>query len=746
MSRLSFPSLFWPPGARRANADAARGKAWNAALNRLPAGKREEFERRLRGDLPASFGEAVIAYKRKLAEDRSPIATRKASQATLEVLAQAVPELLTGSADLTPSNNTKVAATPEIGPSSYAGRYIHWGVREHGMAAAVNGIALHGGFIPSGASFLTFSDYCRPALRLSALMGIRAIEVFTHDSIGLGEDGPTHQPVEHLAALRAIPNLLVFRPADRTETLECWQLALQAKTSPSILALTRQNLPTVRNEFTPENLSAAGAYELAPAEGGPAKVSIFASGSEVSIALDARSILAEQGIATRVVSVPCMDLFLQQDRDQRQKIIGDAPVRVGVEAAVRQGWDAIIGEDGIFIGMTGFWRQRALQGCLQLFQHYAGSRRRGRDAALQQLTRANNNPHAKRDSAAPAGPPAEKEKQWRLESLSTDLAASAAISCARLPNQSARTFRLSSINDLGPVETNAHLLRFDSVHGRFPGDIKVAGDSIDYGEGPVKVTAIRDPRELPHKELAVDIALECTGFFTSKDKAAAHLKAGAKRVLISAAADHADLTVVFGVNHAKLTKDHLIVSNASCTTNCLAPVAKILNDAIGIETGFMTTIHSYTGDQPVLDTMHKDLYRARAAALSMIPTSTGAARAIGLVLPELNGKLDGAAIRVPTPNVSVVDFKFVAKRKTTADEIKDTVKRASENQLKGILTFTESPNVSADFNHDPHSSIFHMDQTRVMEGTFVRVLSWYDNEWGFSNRMIDVAAAMGKLI
>ena len=313
--------------------------------------------------------------------------------------------------------------------------------------------------------------------------------------------------------------------------------------------------------------------------------------------------------------------------------------------------------------------------------------------------------------------------------------------------ESKRTdIQVVAINDLGPVETNAHLLRFDSVHGRFPGEIKVAGDSIDYGEGPIKVTATRDPRDLPHRELAVDIALECTGFFTSKDKASAHLKAGAKRVLISAAADHADLTVVFGVNHAMLTKDHLVVSNASCTTNCLAPVAKILNDAIGIESGFMTTIHSYTGDQPVLDTMHRDLYRARAAALSMIPTSTGAARAIGLVLPELNGKLDGAAIRVPTPNVSVVDFKFVAKRKTTAGEIEDTVKRASESQLKGILTFTESQNVSADFNHDPHSSIFHMDQTRVIGGTFVRIMSWYDNEWGFSNRMIDVAAAMGKVI
>ncbi|QBR71553.1 type I glyceraldehyde-3-phosphate dehydrogenase [Beijerinckiaceae bacterium] len=309
-----------------------------------------------------------------------------------------------------------------------------------------------------------------------------------------------------------------------------------------------------------------------------------------------------------------------------------------------------------------------------------------------------------------------------------------------------KDIQVVAINDLGPVETNAHLLRFDSVHGRFPGIITVTSDSIDYGDGPIKVTAIRDPLELPHRELNVDIALECTGLFTSREKAAAHLKAGAKRVLISAPGDHADLTVVFGVNHDKLTKDHLVVSNASCTTNCLAPVVKVLHDAIGIEKGFMTTVHSYTGDQPTLDTMHKDLYRGRAAALSMIPTSTGAAKAVGLVLPELNGKLDGAAIRVPTPNVSVIDFKFVAKRATTTDEIKETVKRASEQQLKGILTFTESPNVSADFNHDSHSSIFHMDQTRVMEETFVRVMSWYDNEWGYSNRMIDTAVAMGKLV
>jgi glyceraldehyde 3-phosphate dehydrogenase len=303
-----------------------------------------------------------------------------------------------------------------------------------------------------------------------------------------------------------------------------------------------------------------------------------------------------------------------------------------------------------------------------------------------------------------------------------------------------------AINDLGPVETNAHLLRFDSVHGRFPGEVTVKGDSISLGNGAIKVTAVKDPSTLPWKDLGIDITLECTGIFTARDKASAHLTSGAKKVLISAPAEGADLTVVYGVNHDKLTKNHKVVSNASCTTNCLAPVAKVLNDAVGIDKGFMTTIHSYTGDQPVLDTMHKDLYRARAAALSMIPTSTGAAKAVGLVLPELNGKLDGVAIRVPTPNVSVIDFKFVAKRATTKDEINGAVKRASEQQLKGILSFTDAPNVSSDFNHDPHSSIFHMDQTKVMDGTFVRVMSWYDNEWGFSNRMADTAVAMGKLL
>jgi len=311
--------------------------------------------------------------------------------------------------------------------------------------------------------------------------------------------------------------------------------------------------------------------------------------------------------------------------------------------------------------------------------------------------------------------------------------------------ESGRTdIEVVAINDLGPVETNAHLMRFDSVHGRFPGEVTVKGSTIDVGRGPIEVTAIRDPKELPWGN--VDIALECTGIFTDRPKAALHLENGSKRVLVSAPAGGADKTIVFGVNHDVLSAEDLVVSNASCTTNCLSPVAKVLNDAIGIKRGFMTTIHSYTGDQPTLDTMHKDLYRSRAAALSMIPTSTGAAKAVGLVLPELAGKLDGVAIRVPTPNVSAVDLTFEARRATSIDEINAALSAAAaEGPLKGILGVTTDKNVSIDFNHDRRSSIVALDQTKVLEGTMVRVLAWYDNEWGFSCRMLDTAAAIGKL-
>ena len=309
-----------------------------------------------------------------------------------------------------------------------------------------------------------------------------------------------------------------------------------------------------------------------------------------------------------------------------------------------------------------------------------------------------------------------------------------------------RDIEVVAINDLGPIETNAHLLRFDSTHGRYPGVVTVKDDTIDAGMGPIACTAIRDPAQLLHKAHGVDIVLECTGLFTSKEKAAAHLQAGAKRVLISAPADGADKTIVFGVNHDILGADDVIVSNGSCTTNCLAPVAKVLHELCGIERGYMTTIHSYTGDQPTLDTLHKDLYRGRGAAQSMIPTTTGAAKAVGLVMPELAGKLDGSSIRVPTANVSVIDFKIVPSRDVTKEEINDAMRAAAEGPLRGVLAVEDAPLVSADYNHVAASSTLALPQTQVIEGKLARVVSWYDNEWGFSTRMADVALAMGKFL
>lgn len=303
------------------------------------------------------------------------------------------------------------------------------------------------------------------------------------------------------------------------------------------------------------------------------------------------------------------------------------------------------------------------------------------------------------------------------------------------------------VNDLGPVDSNAHLFRYDTVHGRFPGQVTTGEDWMDIGLGRIKITAERDPASLPHKDLGVDIVLECTGIFTKREQAAKHIEAGARKVVISAPATGADLTVVYGVNHDQLSADHEVISNASCTTNCLAPVAYVLNEAIGVDHGYMTTIHAYTGDQPTLDTLHKDLHRARAAAQSMIPTSTGAAKAVGLVLPELAGKLDGTAIRVPTANVSLIDFKFVPKRETSVEEVNAAiVEAASGNRLKGILGTNDEPLVSSDFNHDSHSSTFDLGQTQVIDGKMVRVLSWYDNEWGFSNRMLDTASAVAKML
>ncbi len=308
-----------------------------------------------------------------------------------------------------------------------------------------------------------------------------------------------------------------------------------------------------------------------------------------------------------------------------------------------------------------------------------------------------------------------------------------------------RDIKVVGINDLGPVETNVHLLKYDSTHGRFPGSVKVVRGGIDIGRGRIQVTEERDPAKLPWQALRIDVALECTGLFTQRELAAHHLEAGAKRVLISAPAAGADLTVVYGVNHKKLRKSHRVISNGSCTTNCLAPVAQVLNETVGIAQGFMSTIHAYTSDQPVLDTLHSDLRRARGAAQSMIPTSTGAARAVGLVLPELAGKLDGIAVRVPTANVSLIDLTFTAKRRTTAEALNAVLVKAARGRLKGVLAVENEPLISADYNHNPASSTVDLTQTQVIDGRLARVLSWYDNEWGFANRMVDIAGLVGKL-
>ena len=368
----------WRAAGQRSKSARA---AWDKRLAALPADKRAEFERRMRGDLPGTLNAAIRQVKEKLHAEPKEIATRTACEFALESIIPAVPEMIGGSADLTGSNNTRTKSMKAITPTDFSGRFVHWGIREHGMAAAMNGMALHGGIIPYSGTFLVFSDYCRPSIRLAALMGERVIHVMTHDSIGLGEDGPTHQPVEHLAALRCIPNLNVFRPADAVETAECWQLALEGRETPSVLALTRQNLPQFRRQLDERNKCVNGAYEASPAEG-KAEVSIFATGSEVAIAMEAQKLLAAKGVPARVVSVPCFELFQAAPDEVRRAVIGDAPVKVGVEAAVRQGWDAIIGSDGIFVGMSSFGASAPYK---ELYNHFGITAAKVADAALSRL-------------------------------------------------------------------------------------------------------------------------------------------------------------------------------------------------------------------------------------------------------------------------------------------------------------------------------------------------------------------------
>jgi glyceraldehyde 3-phosphate dehydrogenase len=477
----------------------------------------------------------------------------------------------------------------------------------------------------------------------------------------------------------------------------------------------------------------------------------------VSIALAAREALQKEGIAAAVVSAPCLELFEAQDAAYKASVLGKDGLRVAVEAASPMGWDRFTAPDGLFVGMRSFGASAPAD---VLYSHFGITPAGVIDAVKSRLLKA-----FWKAFCSPESGPWRRLNGFYIRSktvpeqiirISGDapMAIRVAINgfgrIGRLVLRAAfesgrKDIEFVGINDLGPVKSNAHLVKYDTVHGRLNADIKTGDDWMDLGNGKIKVTAERDPGKLPWKELGVDVALECTGIFTTREQAAKHLDAGAKRVLVSAPATGADITVVYGVNHEKLSPKHTVISNASCTTNCLAPVAYVLNQAIGIERGFMTTVHSFTGDQSTVDTLHSDLRRARAASQSMIPTSTGAAKAVGLVMPELNGKLDGTAIRVPTINVSMIDLKFDASRKTDAAEVNGAIRQAAAGPLKGILDTNEEPLVSIDFNHNPASSVFDLTQTQVIDGSLVRVLSWYDNEWGFSNRMSDTAVAIGKL-
>lgn len=638
--------------------------------------------------------------------------------------------MIGGSADLTGSNNTKTSSTKPLNRNDYSGRYIYYGIREFGMSAAMNGMALHGGVIPYGGTFLVFSDYCRGAIRLSALQRQRVVYVMTHDSIGLGEDGPTHQPIEHLQPLRAMPNLLVMRPADAVETAECWAIALAQDSRPTLLALTRQNLPPLRHDVT-ENLCLKGGYRLRSAAAAR-KVVLVATGSEVSLALDVAEKLEAAGQGADVVSMVSTELFDEQDAAYQADLLPDDALIVSIEAGTTFGWERYTGRHGLRFGIDSFGASAPID---DLYRHFG--------LTVDAIT-----PRFWHGSAHKTG------RHLPQKGL-TDMAVKVAINgFGRIGRNVARAIlertdhdlELVSINDLGDAKANARLLRHDSVHGAFNGTVEVDGNDLIINGKRIQVTAERDPAALPHAANGVDIVMECTGFFTNKAGGQKHLDAGAKRVLISAPAKEVDLTVVYGVNDSQITADHRIISNASCTTNCLAPFAKVLHEAIGIERGLMTTIHAYTNDQKILDQIHDDPRRARAAAMSMIPTSTGAAVAVGLVLPELKGKLDGSSIRVPTPNVSVVDLTFTPSRETTKEEVNAVLKAAAEGALKGVLGYTEEPLVSIDFNHNAASSTIDSLETAVIDGKLVRVLSWYDNEWGFSNRMIDTAGVIAKFL
>ncbi len=514
----------------------------------------------------------------------------------------------------------------------------------------------------------------------------------------------------------------VWRPCDTAETWVAWGAALRRRSAPTVLALTRQALPQQARDPAQLAAIARGGYVLVDCAGQPDCI-LIATGSEVALAVEAARALAERGRRVRVVSMPCTSVFDAQDAAWRDAVLPPAVTRrVAIEAGVPDGWWRYVGPRGRVIGMNGFGASAPAK---DLFRHFGFTSAAVVEAVESTVKR--------------------REVNMAIK-VGINGYGRIGRNILRALYEGKRTGEISivAINDLGDANTNAHLTRHDTAHGPFPGKVAVDGNHMVVDGDRIRVLAERDPAKLPWGELGVDIVLECTGLFASKEKAGKHLAGGAKKVIVSAPADGVDATIVYGVNHQTLRKDMTVISNASCTTNCLAPLVKPLHDGIGVVSGIMTTVHAYTNDQVLTDVYHSDLRRARSATMSMIPTKTGAAARSGLVLPELKGKLDGFAVRVPTINVSLVDLTFTARRATTAEEVNEILKKASEGALKGILEYTEEPLVSVDFNHNPASGTVDAQLTKVIDGTLVKVCAWYDNEWGFSNRMLDTTLAWSR--
>ena len=714
---------------------AAAEKKWLRVWRRY---KREfptegaEFERRMKGDLPADWSEIVQSAIAAGAAVTGSQATRASSQAVLNVLGPKMPEMLGGSADLTGSVNTKRKDSVDLTTENFKGNYVYYGVREFGMTAIMNGLTVHGGYRPYGGTFLVFSDYARNAVRVAAIMHCPTTLVYTHDSIGLGEDGPTHQPIEHLAVLRAMPNLHIWRPCDAVESAVSWAAALERKNGPTALIFTRQGLP--QQARTPEQLVALrkGGYVLIDSNGPPEAI-VIATGSEVGIRRRSGQGTAGRG-QTRAPGVHAVlrGLRFAARAVSRERVAGI----VHAPARGRSGLHAVVVALRRLAGPRHGHRElrRLGQGPGPVQTFRSDCRRpqgAGRNSCL--------NPDSLIRNVRGFGRMAIKVGINGYGRIGRNILR--ALYEAKRTNE----IQIVAVNDLGDAQTNAHLTQYDTAHGKFPGTVSVEGDSIVVNGDKIKVFAQRDPSKIDWASVGAEYVFESTGFFTTKADAGKHLAGGAKKVVISApGGKDVDATVVYGVNHNVLKSSHTVISNASCTTNCLAPLAKVLNDKIGIVSGLMTTIHAYTNDQRLTDVYHEDIRRARSATMSMIPAKTGAAAAVGLVLPELKGKLDGFAIRIPTINVSLVDLTFVAKRATTVEEINKVVKEAADGAMKGVLAYTDKQLVSIDYNHDPASSTYDSTLTRVTEGTLVKVCSWYDNEWGFSNRMLDTTIAWSK--